>query len=100
MKLRPEDAFEQLDPPPGGLARLRRRLDRPARGSPWPLVASAGLAAAAVAFALVVVPARGSRVADELREAMAPRTAVSVEGGEAVAVGSSGGVSLDLVATH
>ncbi|PCC75414.1 hypothetical protein SAMN02745121_03859 [Nannocystis exedens] len=56
MKPPPEDdlkdMFVRLDPPPGGLTRLRARLDAPAPARwPWWLV-GAGLAAAAPLLAL------------------------------------------------
>ncbi|MFZ6184597.1 hypothetical protein [Nannocystis pusilla] len=52
-----KDMFVVLDPPPGGLARLRARRDAPAPPRwPWWL-AGAGLAAAAAVLALSLRPA-------------------------------------------
>ena len=53
--------FADLAPPPGGLRRLRERLDRARRRPPlaWTLVPALG---AAVALALFLAPARGRRV--------------------------------------
>jgi hypothetical protein len=52
-----KDMFVLLDPPPGGLARLRARRDAPSPARwPWWL-AGAGLAPAAVVLALSLRPA-------------------------------------------
>ncbi|WAS99147.1 hypothetical protein [Nannocystis punicea] len=52
-----KDMFVVLDPPPGGLARLRARRDAPVPARwPWWL-AGAGLAAAAAVLALSLRPA-------------------------------------------
>ncbi|MDC0720226.1 hypothetical protein [Nannocystis bainbridge] len=51
-----KDMFVVLDPPPGGLARLRARRDAPVRARwPW-LLAGAGLATAAAVLALSLRP--------------------------------------------
>ncbi|MBN1774015.1 MAG: hypothetical protein JXB32_22340 [Deltaproteobacteria bacterium] len=62
MKPRLHDVFERLEPPPGGLARLRARMaeaERPRTASP--LRPLAWVAAAAAAASLVVVAALAAR---------------------------------------
>ena len=56
MTLRPRDAFEKLEPPPGGLARLRARLDTPPSQRRWVWV----VAAATLAGVLALVFSRPS----------------------------------------
>lgn len=66
-----KDMFVSLDPPPGGLQRLRARLDEPAPVR-WPYFAAAGLA---VAAALVVWLRAGPVAAPDPAVAPAPAAA-------------------------
>jgi hypothetical protein len=54
------DVFEELDPPPGGLVRLRARLDRPdrSRSNLWRVAFVAAPASLAAAALLVFVLGR------------------------------------------
>jgi hypothetical protein len=57
-----DDVFERLEPPPGGLARLRSRLDRP-RSNAWRM---AFVAVPALAVAALVVLVLGRPRAPDL----------------------------------
>ena len=57
--------FPRLEPPPGGLALLRERLDRPRAGHPW-LWGFPVAAAAAVAAVLLVVPPSSLTLEDRM----------------------------------
>ncbi|MBI4914655.1 MAG: hypothetical protein HY825_02315 [Acidobacteria bacterium] len=85
MKPRWNAAFERLDPPPGGLERLRHRLgeqDPPARPV-WPLRLAVAAAAAAVA-AILLWPSTGPD-----RRATDPVRTPSVEGPNDVVVAAA-----------
>ncbi len=86
-------AFPALEPPPGGLFRLRARLRRPSRAARLAALAFVpSLAAAAVVLALVArAPAPPLPDHPSLVEAAAP---VVVDGARAVAVPLEGGTTL------
>lgn len=63
--------FRELEPPPGGVERFRRRLETHGRPRARLALAAAGVAAAVIAIALVVA-------LDPGREPGAPRSVASV----------------------
>lgn len=55
MQSDPESPFEMLEPPPGGMERMRARLAAPERVRPGFAIAGAGVAALAVLVALLAL---------------------------------------------
>lgn len=64
MAERHEDLFPELEPPPGGTARLMARIDAAERASRRRRVWVAGVAAAAVAVVIAVAPRVAGRPGD------------------------------------
>jgi hypothetical protein len=70
-----EELFEIEEPRRGGLARLRQRLDRPARGPGWALV----LGAATLALLLLLVAREREKASALVAEARAHGGVSSIE---------------------